>query len=210
MIIKEKATYYGTQSLSDRELIEGILGETATEKAFDKIDVSRILKMSFDEFVGLGLTKTIALKLSSIGELVRRSKSDSFTDALDSPKKVIDLMRARTNSLEIEKFWTICLDRKNKPIGVREVTSGTASSCLVHPRETFRSAISLGASAVIVCHNHPSGDPVPSRADIQVTRQLRESAKILGIDLLDHIIIGERDSDPQGLGFYSFNEAGLI
>ena len=80
----------------------------------------------------------------------------------------------------------------------------------MHPREVFREAIRLSASAVIVAHNHPSGDPAPSRADIQVTRQLREAAKVIGIDLLDHIVLGRRAADPHGVGFYSFNEAGLI
>ena len=111
---------------------------------------------------------------------------------------------------EQEHFCVIALDRKNKPKGVSVVSSGTASSCLVHPREVFRYAILQNASAVIVFHNHPSGDPAPSRADIQVTRQLRESAKIIGIDLLEHLIIGDLLDDPQNVGFYSFNEAGLI
>ncbi|HAY99875.1 MAG TPA: hypothetical protein DCY38_03715, partial [Opitutae bacterium] len=70
--------------------------------------------------------------------------------------------------------------------------------------------IRLSASGIIAVHNHPSGDPATSRADIQVTRQLRESAKVIGIDLLDHIIVGHKKHDPQGLGYYSFNEAGLI
>jgi DNA repair protein RadC len=89
------------------------------------------------------------------------------------------------------------------------VTKGTATNCLVHPREVFREAIRHNASAIVAVHNHPSGDPAPSRADIQVTRQLRESAKIVGIELTDHIIIGYKPRDPQGLGYYSFNEAGL-
>ena len=91
-----------------------------------------------------------------------------------------------------------------------EATSGTATSSLVHPREVFREAIRAGASAVICAHNHPSGDPAPSSADIQVTRQLREASKTVDIDLLDHIIIGRRESDPAGLGFFSFREAGLL
>jgi DNA repair protein RadC len=80
----------------------------------------------------------------------------------------------------------------------------------VHPREVFKEAIRLSASAILVAHNHPSGDPAPSRADIQVTRQLREAAKVIGIDLLDHIILGQKSKDPRGIGLYSFNEAGLI
>ena len=79
----------------------------------------------------------------------------------------------------VEKFWVLCLNRKNRLIRRHEATSGTASSSLVHPREVFREAIRLGASAAICAHNHPSGDPAPSAADIQVTRQLREAARTL-------------------------------
>jgi len=111
---------------------------------------------------------------------------------------------------DVERFWVLCLDRKNRLIKRIEVTKGTATSCLAHPREVFRHAIKLSATAIIAVHNHPSGDPAPSRADIQVTRQLRESAKVIGIELIDHIIVGQRTHDPQGLGYYSFNEAGLI
>ena len=84
------------------------------------------------------------------------------------------------------------------------------NECHWHPREVFREAIRLSATAVIVAHNHPSGDPAPSCADIKATRQLREAAAVIGIDLLDHIILGQKGKDPQGIGFYSFNEAGLI
>ena len=91
-----------------------------------------------------------------------------------------------------------------------ETTSGTASSSLVHPREVFRDAIRLSASAIICVHNHPSGDPTPSSADIQVTRQLKSAAKTVSIDLLDHLVIGQIADDPKGKGYYSFEDAGLI
>ena len=90
------------------------------------------------------------------------------------------------------------MNRKNKLIREIEVTVGTASSSLVHPREVFKEAVRLGASAIIVFHNHPGGDPAPSAADIQVTRKLREAAEVLDIDLLDHVIIGHPDQDPRG------------
>jgi DNA repair protein RadC len=74
----------------------------------------------------------------------------------------------------------------------------------------FREAIRLSAAAIIAVHNHPSGDPAPSRADIVVTRQLNDAAKVIGIDLLDHIIVGQRNKDPKDVGLFSFNDAGLI
>ena len=82
-----------------------------------------------------------------------------------------------------------------------EVTSGTATSSLAHPREVFREAIRHGATAVVCAHNHPSGDPAPSAADVQVTRQLREAAKAVDIDLLEHIMSGLPAADPQGRGY---------
>jgi len=88
-----------------------------------------------------------------------------------------------------EGFFVLCLDRKNRPLGRTRITLGTLTSTLVHPREVFRIAILTSAASVIVVHNHPSGDPSPSAADIQVARQLREASRIIDIDLVDHVII---------------------
>jgi len=87
---------------------------------------------------------------------------------------------------------------------------GTLTSSLAHPREVFRAAILANAAAIVATHNHPSGDPAPSAADVAVTRQLREAAKALDIDLLDHVICGDAKADPRGLGYYSFREAGVL
>ena len=88
-----------------------------------------------------------------------------------------------------EGFFVLCLDRKNRPLGRTRITLGTLTSTLVHPREVFRIAILSSAASVIVVHNHPSGDPSPSAADIQVTRQLHEASRVMDIDLLDHLIV---------------------
>lgn len=111
---------------------------------------------------------------------------------------------------EKEHFVVFLLNRKNRLRSYNVVSVGTATSSLVHPREVFRPAIAQAASAIIIVHNHPSGDPAPSSADIQVTRQVREASRVVGIDLLDHIIIGDERYDPRGEGHYSFREAGLI
>jgi DNA repair protein RadC len=109
-----------------------------------------------------------------------------------------------------ESFWVILLNRKNRAMGRVMISLGTLTSSLAHPREVFKPAILASASAIVVAHNHPSGDPAPSSADIQVTRQLRDAANILGIDLLDHVVVGYAESDPMGRVYYSFREAGLI
>tara|TARA_B100000686_G_scaffold199426_1_gene206224 strand:- start:154 stop:543 length:390 start_codon:yes stop_codon:yes gene_type:complete len=111
---------------------------------------------------------------------------------------------------DVEKVWVLCLDRKNKLIRMEPVTSGTATGSLVHPREVFRPAIRHGATAVIVAHNHPSGDPSPSKADLQVTRKLRDAARHLDIAFHDHVIIGDPEEDANRIGYYSFAEAGLL
>lgn len=109
-----------------------------------------------------------------------------------------------------ETFWVILLDRKNHAIGRVMVSLGTLTSTFAHPRDVFKPAILASASAIIVAHNHPSGDPAPSVADLQITRQLREAAKVLGIDLLDHVVVGHPESDTLHRGYYSFREAGLV
>ena len=120
-------------------------------------------------------------------------------------------MRPRCLGLAVEKFWVLCLNRKNRLLcPAEEVTSGTAGSTLVHAREVFRTAIKEAASAVVCVHNHPSGDPAPSAADIRVTRTLREAAKTIDIALLDHVIVGTTAADPTGLGHYSFRDTGVL
>jgi len=137
------------------------------------------------------------------------------TDSLDGPDKVYKYVIASgliDENPEQEHFFVIPLNRKNKPKpGIIRVTLGTASQTLIHPREVFRPCIMASASALIVCHNHPTGDVSPSSADIRVTRQLREAAEIIGIELLDHVIIGTAlKSNPDGLPYYSFNDNGLL
>ena len=106
-------------------------------------------------------------------------------------------------------MWVILLDRKNHPIFRILVTKGTLTASLVSAREVFTPALLAGAASVIVAHNHCSGSVDPSNADIQVTRSLRSAGQILGIDLSDHIILGDASMDPKGRGWYSFREAGL-
>lgn len=143
----------------------------------------------------------IAYTLISLGDSVR----------LDRPEKVAEYLRSafEENPLQ-EAFYCIYLDRKNHPLARHMITLGTATSTLAAPREVFRGAILAGATALIVAHNHPSGDPAPSSGDVQVTRALREAAKIIDIDLLDHVVVGDVKADPQGTGFYSFRQAGLL
>ena len=123
-------------------------------------------------------------------------------------------VRARTYRLFVPAESTQSaggyLDRKNHPLGRHLITLGTVDSTLVSCREVFRGAIVAGCCALVVAHNHPSGDPAPSAADIHVTRKLRDAAKVIDIELLDHVIVGDAKGDPLHRGVYSFREAGLL
>lgn len=149
-------------------------------------------------------------RLESARKLILEESQKEGPALLDSPERIAAFMLARCAGLKIEKFWVCCLDRQNRLIECVEITSGTATSCLVHPREVFRPAVLHSASAIICVHNHPSGDPSRSDADIKVTRLISAAAKVMGIDLLDHVIIGRKTVDPQNLGYYSFSETGLL
>ena len=130
--------------------------------------------------------------------------------SFDRPETIAAHLAPITKGLEIEKFWVFCLNRKNRLKKLVEITSGTATNCLAHPREVYRAAIQHGATGIVCAHNHPSGDPAPSSADLQVTRQLREAAKAVDIELQDHVVVGLASADPTGVGFYSFRKAGLL
>ena len=130
---------------------------------------------------------------------------------LSCPPKVCEYMKDAFDELPLsEAFWVILLDRRNNPMGRHRISIGTATSTLAHPREVFRVAVLGSAACVILVHNHPSGDPSASAADIQLTRQMREAGKVLDIEVMDHIIIGNETDDPLGLGYYSFRCAGLL
>lgn len=132
-------------------------------------------------------------------------------EVLNRAEKIVEYMQGAFDEAPVaEMFYVVCLTRKNRPLGRHRVTVGTATSALAHPREVFRAAILASAAAIVCVHNHPSGDPVPSAADLTITKLLREASKTVEIDLLDHVIIGTKDDDPTGLGYYSFRNSGLL
>lgn len=128
---------------------------------------------------------------------------ETATDSLITTPEAMFQTFKDSGKLAQETFSIATLNAKNKIIKEHLITMGTVSSSLVHPRETFRPAILDGASAIILTHNHPSGDPTPSSEDIKVTKQLIGAGKILGIKVLDHVIIGDDK-------FLSLRESGLV
>jgi DNA repair protein RadC len=150
--------------------------------------------------------------LRSIFESLRKAGGliENPFEILNRAELIANYLSPVAVGLEIEKFWVLCLNRKNRLLKRVEVTSGTATAALAHPREVFRVAIRESSSAIVCAHNHPSGDCAPSSADVQLTRLLREAARTVEIDLLDHVIVGRASADPLGKGWYSFRESGLI
>jgi DNA repair protein RadC len=136
--------------------------------------------------------------------LVRESE-DSFTTypKFQNSRELFDCFREELAALDREHFFLITLDSKNRTIGYHTVSIGSLSTSIVHPRECLKAALLDSAAAVIFLHNHPSGDPAPSREDRECTNRLAEASKILGIRVLDHIICGESD-------YYSFADAGML
>src|SRR5438270_11980836 len=114
---------------------------------------------------------------------------------LDNPETIVALMRAKNLVKNVETLQVLLLNTRHRLIRVEEITDGTIDTLLVHPREVFRTAIAANAAAIVVAHNHPSGDPSPSEADIKVTRDLIRAGQLLRIDVLDHIIIGRATAD---------------
>lgn len=219
---QERLEKHGAAALSDTELLamllrSGTRGQDvltlATRLIAEAGSLAGLIAWTEKDFRRLkGIGRVKALQLVTVMEIARRVLSQQAGDAplLESADLVAAYFSPIATGLPVEKFWVLCLNRKNRLLKRVEVTSGTASNSLVHPREVFREAIREGALAIICVHNHPSGDPAPSAADINATRQLREAAKTVCIDLLDHVILGQPSRDPLGLGHYSFRAAGLI
>lgn len=150
-------------------------------------------------------------------KIAYRLVSDEPSEVCNSPEAIVRYMEgAFDEDPTVEWFFVLAMNRKNRPLGRFMITKGTATTALVHPREVLKPLILAGATAFACAHNHPSGDASPSQADIQVTRTLREAAKIMNIDMLDHVIIGEAEPHMKGCssivkeGYYSFAEAGLL
>lgn len=219
---QERLEKLGPGALSDAELLAMLLrsgsrghnvltvAQRLVAEGGSLAALTKWTEADFRRHPGIGRVK--ALQLVTAMEIAARvlTQSAAVEDVLNRLEKIHRHFQPQVIGLAVEKFWVLCLNRKNRLIRQVEVTSGTATSSLAHPREVFRAAIRHGATAVVCAHNHPSGDPAPSAADVQVTRQLRDAARAVDIDLLDHVIIGLAAADPLGRGFYSFREAGLL
>jgi DNA repair protein RadC len=219
---QERLQRLGPGALSDIELLAMLLRSgtrghdvlsVATRLLAEAGSLARLITWSETDFRRLkGIGRVKALQFLTVMEIARRILNQQASDdpILDRPASILAYMQPLTLGLEIEKFWVLCLNRKNRLIKRVEITSGIATASLAHPREVFREAIREAAVSIACVHNHPSGDPQPSPQDMRMTRQLREAAAAVDIELADHVIVGRASADPTGLGYYSFRACGFL
>ncbi|MDZ4772056.1 MAG: DNA repair protein RadC [Planctomycetota bacterium] len=186
------------ERLGVRELVEAILGGKRAAEVGSRIESSpdmgalarhsvRRLQLEF------GLSRSAAARLAAAFALGRRVERSTRAPrpSLRAPSLVHELLAPEVRGLARETFHALLLDGKHRLQGVTRISEGTLTCSLVHPREVFGPALREGAAALIVAHNHPSGDPEPSVEDVSVTRRLIEVGRLVGIPLVDHVILGE-------------------
>ncbi len=213
----------GADQVNDRVLLailirNGIPGHSAVDIADTLLNrfgsLPALAREPVEEIARIpGLGKVKAQIIKAALELGRRLPESREPERLEvrTPADAARLIRRRdTAALEVEEFWVILLDTKYRlrrpPVSI---SRGILDACLVHPREVFKEAIRACAAAVVLVHNHPSGDASPSREDIKITRQLIEVGRVVDIEVLDHVIVGiTSERNPQG--FTSLRESGLV
>jgi DNA repair protein RadC len=188
----------GTKGLSALHIAEQLLRQFGTLQNLAVASLDELRKVK-----GIGRDKAVALKAGFT--LARNMARELHTESpvLDTPERIADLLREENRGRAVENFQVVLLNTRRKLIRVEHISQGTLDTLLIHPREVFRAAISANAAAIVVVHNHPSGDPSPSEADIKVTRDLIRAGQLLKIDVLDHVILGratqERPKDHVSL-----------
>ena len=216
---REKLLARGAVALTDSELIAillrtGLPGANAVEVARQLLKrygslsgLSRCTAKEIASIPGIGPAKALQL-VAAFGLGQRLANERLSRQKLDSPELVHDLVAAEMRTLHKESLRVILLDTRYHLLRMEEISLGSVNESIAHPRDVFRPAVISSAYAVIVVHNHPSGDPSPSQSDHSLTRRLAEAAELLQIKLLDHIIIGG-PADGR-LPYFSFKEAGVL
>jgi DNA repair protein RadC len=202
---RERLLKLGSEALSAQEILalilgRGIRGESVmmtSQKLLSRFgSLKGVADASVEELTqtrGIGSAKAAQIKAAL--ELSRRLESDageSPNPILKSPEDVVAVARGQLKGKKKEHFLVLCLDTRNKLINRKLVSMGSLDTSIVHPREAFKEAVSSCAASVIFAHNHPSGDPEPSREDIELTKRLVKAGEIIGIEVLDHIIVCDR------------------
>ncbi|MBE0545615.1 MAG: DNA repair protein RadC [Verrucomicrobia bacterium] len=218
---RERLAAKGPGALTDAELIAillrtGLRGANAVEigaqllRQFGSLqalarasvdDLRKVKGIGRDKAVTLLAAFTLARKMAE--ELQRESP------VLDNPEAIVALLKGQNLVKDVETLQVLLLNTRRRLIRVEEVLDGTIDQLLVHPREVFKRAIAANAAAIVLAHNHPSGDPTPSEADIKVTRDLIRAGQLLKIEVLDHIIFG-RATPERAKDYSSLRELGYF
>ena len=212
---REKLERLGVSALGDNELIALVLGSGSRD-----VDALALANRLLAYATGLhGLTRLTPDDLRSIGgigrarsaqllaavELGRRTVTRGVVDRprLSQPGQLADLLLPQYGSLPVEHFGVVLLDTKSRLIRIKIISVGSIDTSVVHPREVFREAASASAAAIVLFHNHPSGDPAPSRDDIELTNRMLQAGWIMGIEVVDHLILADQR-------YYSFSLSGAV
>ncbi|PKR79123.1 hypothetical protein CEY16_05060 [Halalkalibacillus sediminis] len=212
---RERLIHVGPAALSNQELMailigSGTKGTSALSLAnrvlahFEGLSLFKDASITeLTDIKGIGEAKAVSL-LAAL-ELSKRIHAFKVSDryVIRSPEDGANFLMEEMRNLKQEHFVCLYLDTKNQVLHRQTIFIGSLNSSIVHPREVFKEAVKRSAASVVCAHNHPSGDPAPSNEDIQVTRRLFESGKVLGIELLDHIVIGDHK-------FISLKEKGYL
>jgi DNA repair protein RadC len=214
---REKMQKKGSEALSDAELLALLLrtGDHPSKQSAIDLgrtilqafgDLRKVAAATFTELCGVnGVGPAKAASILAALTLAGRVKSDRLEslERFTAPLQIFNHFHYRFRDRRREYFLTLLLDGKNRIIREEQISEGSLNQSIVHPREVFSPAVKESAAAVILVHNHPSGDPAPSREDREITRRLKEAGDIMGIRVLDHIIIGDGS-------YFSFVEMGLL
>lgn len=212
---RERLQRFGPEALSSQELLAIILGRGVSKRSVMNIaqdlvtkfgSVKSIAEATLEELSGIkGIGTAKAAQLKAAFELAgrREMERDLGEYAITDPESLVKALRGTIRDKAKEHFKLILLNTRNKVIRISTISVGTLNASLVHPREVFKEALTHNASSLILAHNHPSGDTEPSEEDIRITRRLRDAGRIMGVEVLDHIII-TRNS------YFSFKGKGMI
>jgi len=200
---RERVINSGIESLSDSEVLALILQKgygsnsviDVSNRLIGKYGLNTLSELSIEELrdiKGIGLVKAISLKASF--EITKRVNSGKIIGVtLNNSSDVVNYYSEKLKDLKQEHFYVVFLDTRNKVIGDKLISVGTLNSAVVHPREVFKEAIKRSAHAIILVHNHPSGNVDPSNEDNEITKILFNAGELLSIKILDHVIIGENN-----------------
>jgi DNA repair protein RadC len=185
-------------TLSDACLLSVLIDSPSTDRATTLLAEHPIpdglWRVGAEDLVALdGVGPAAAARVLACLEMSRRASTwrSSRRPAISTPEDVVELCAPQLRGLDREHFWALALNTKNQLLRMVEVSVGSLNASIVHPRELFKDAVKVSAASIVIVHNHPSGDPTPSGADIQLTRRLVKAGDVLGIEVLDHVVIGD-------------------